>query len=419
MSAPSSAIKKYCKEQLKSGKKTLLSVKDKISRPGSCGYSDKEGVATVASDSASQDFENPEEWGERFFVATPGLSQSLSAKLDEEDETPDNSNLAKPAPGQEPQPQLLLELLGGANMKSEVLVIDGDQFFDTDENLVESDSEESVATDNFRDAIHDAEESEAAGIAIGETWSIESEKKVSTPDSKGSSQNETGPAVVLEETPLPRMFVPGRVVHIYSHRGVYKASYVPRTFRELRRISLAGNMLSDHTTKCYYEGLLEVQTARLAPEKPPKWSAFDEDDTCCCCASRFTWASTSNSAAQEARDKHNCRSCGGLVCDPCAKNRTPIPSIGLTIPVRICDRCYHDMGSHSAASSSLTSSFLAVDEDEQHSRDELSLPGNLNIGIGGRNDMKRDERPERRREKRSLVVDELASRMRSSTLTPC
>eukprot|EP00429_Kryptoperidinium_foliaceum_P138984 CAMPEP_0176288612 /NCGR_PEP_ID=MMETSP0121_2-20121125/54062_1 /TAXON_ID=160619 /ORGANISM="Kryptoperidinium foliaceum, Strain CCMP 1326" /LENGTH=235 /DNA_ID=CAMNT_0017629307 /DNA_START=97 /DNA_END=800 /DNA_ORIENTATION=+ len=225
----------------------------------------------------------------------------------------------------------------------------------------------------------------------------------------------TGPAaVVLEETPLPRMFVPGRIIHVYSHRGVYKAVFVPRTFRELRRISLAGNMLSDHTTKCYYEGLLEVQTARLAPEIPPKWSAFDEDDTCCCCANRFTWASTSNSEAQEARDKHNCRSCGGLVCDPCAKNRVPIPSIGLTVPVRACDRCYNDMGGHSVASSSLTSSFLALDDFEHYSQDDTSSPGRFSTATGQDNEIRTKERPERKREKRSLIVDELASRMHTS-----
>ena len=26
-------------------------------------------------------------------------------------------------------------------------------------------------------------------------------------------------AVLLEETPLPRMFIPGKIVHIYTHRG--------------------------------------------------------------------------------------------------------------------------------------------------------------------------------------------------------
>jgi hypothetical protein len=64
-----------------------------------------------------------------------------------------------------------------------------------------------------------------------------------------------------------------------------------------------------------------------------------------CCASLFTWASTSNTEAQAARDKHNCRSCGSLVCEPCSKNRVPIPSIGITQSVRVCDRCYNAWGS--------------------------------------------------------------------------
>merc|ERR1719329_1215427 len=115
---------------------------------------------------------------------------------------------------------------------------------------------------------------------------------------------------------LPRMFIPGKIVHIYTHNGGYKAACVPRTFRELRRVSLAGNMLSDHTCKSYYEAMLEVRSIRKASKKLPKWTSFGEDSTCSCCASPFTWASTSSSEAQEARDKHNCRACGGLVCDP-------------------------------------------------------------------------------------------------------
>ena len=63
-----------------------------------------------------------------------------------------------------------------------------------------------------------------------------------------------------------------------------------------------------------------------------------------CCASLFTWASTSNTEAQAARDKHNCRACGSLVCDPCSKKRVPIPNIGITAPVRVCDRCYNGWG---------------------------------------------------------------------------
>lgn len=77
-----------------------------------------------------------------------------------------------------------------------------------------------------------------------------------------------------------------------------------------------------------------------------------------CCASLFTWASTSDSKAQEARDKHNCRSCGSLVCDPCSKNRIPLPEIGLGLPSRVCDRCYHDMGAALTDQNALTRSFI-------------------------------------------------------------
>jgi hypothetical protein len=68
-------------------------------------------------------------------------------------------------------------------------------------------------------------------------------------DSDCAEDDDAPEVVVLAEFPLPRLFIPGRIVHVYSHRGVYKAAYVPRDSRELRRISLAGNMLSDHRCK--------------------------------------------------------------------------------------------------------------------------------------------------------------------------
>ena len=160
----------------------------------------------------------------------------------------------------------------------------------------------------------------------------------------GADQQNIDYPQILEELPLPRMFIPGKIVHIYTHRGGYKAAFVPRKFRSLRRVSMAGNMLSDHMANKYYEGLLEVKAIRAAQQDLPFWVGFADDCTCACCASLFTWASTSNTEAQAARDKHNCRACGGLVCDPCSKKKIPIPSIGITVPVRVCDRCYNGWG---------------------------------------------------------------------------
>ena len=117
-----------------------------------------------------------------------------------------------------------------------------------------------------------------------------------------------------------------------------------------------------------------------------------------CCASRFTWASTSDSEAQEARDKHNCRSCGTLVCDPCSTQRIPIPPIGVTVPVRVCDRCYNDIGGMSTTPEAMTDSFLSSSVVVDKARDASNLDGT---------------KPERQRERRSAVVDELASRVHS------
>lgn len=202
--------------------------------------------------------------------------------------------------------------------------VEGDTFFDTlDDPLNESDDESSVGSSHASD------------------WEPLKEH-IESPPSRQS--DDSSRPQMLNEFPLPRMFIPGSIVHIYTYRGGYKAARVPRTFRSLRRISLAGNMLSDHTARSYYEGLLEVKAVRSAKHELPEWVGFAEDSTCCCCASLFTWASTSHTEAQAARDKHNCRACGGLVCDPCSKKRVPIPQIGITASVRVCDACFNRWG---------------------------------------------------------------------------
>lgn len=189
--------------------------------------------------------------------------------------------------------------------------VEGDTFFDTlDDPLNESDDESSMGTSHASD------------------WEPLKEQ-IESPPSRQS--DDSSRPQMLKEFPLPRMFIPGSIVHIYTYRGGYKAAQVPRTFRSLRRISLAGrcdisfnlsvttanfashlrdlpgNMLSDHMARSYYEGLLEVKAVRSAKHELPEWVGFAEDSTCCCCASLFTWASTSNTEAQAARDKHNCR----------------------------------------------------------------------------------------------------------------
>lgn len=133
-----------------------------------------------------------------------------------------------------------------------------------------------------------------------------------------------------------------------------------------------------------------------------------------CCASLFTWASTSDSEAQEARDKHNCRSCGGLVCDPCSNNRLPLSDIGINLPCRVCDRCYHGMGSAmNDENNALTQSFMEDVDDEGDGAmksKETYLHSEDDKGLKDRNGRK--SKPNR-----SSVVDELVLRMPSTTLS--
>mmetsp|Transcript_22267 Transcript_22267/g.55140 ORF Transcript_22267/g.55140 Transcript_22267/m.55140 type:complete len:1218 (-) Transcript_22267:241-3894(-) len=399
-----SSIKKYCKKQILRGSFKLTSPKSNTQNE-----SPSEEVVSITQNvrkSEKDEFcdcteiesitSDPTEWGEKFFVPT---TQSVICGEEKADESFDtNMNETDDC-----QPQLLVEFLGGGDNEREGIIIDGDEFFETEDNLVGENDEESVGDEFFSDAIGELEDE--TSIQMSDSWSIDMHKSEVSPSKNNPSMEEDEEpdvtAVVLDESPLPKMFLPGKVVHIYSHRGVYKAAYVPRTFTELRRISMAGNMLSNHTTKSYFESLLEVQTCRAASESPPRWTAYDEDDTCCCCANRFTWASTSNSEAQEARDKHNCRSCGGLICDPCSKNRVPIPSIGLTVPVRVCDRCYNDIkGGVSAAVSSSVAYVLAAKKGDATERNSSSIAPH-----------EEKKKPERTRQKRSAVVDDLVSRM--------
>ncbi len=143
------------------------------------------------------------------------------------------------------------------------------------------------------------------------------------------------------------LFLPGRILHIYSHRSVYKARFVPRDMPTLRVLQAYGNCCTDHLSANYFDALgevLDISAAQAAGRLPPAWMPYNASDVCQCCGSGFTWASTSQSSAQINRDKHNCRQCGKLVCDSCAKHRQPIPDIGLKQCVRVCDACFFKRG---------------------------------------------------------------------------
>ncbi|CAM9340264.1 unnamed protein product [Laminaria digitata] len=160
----------------------------------------------------------------------------------------------------------------------------------------------------------------------------------------GSGWEEEEEAEVVEELPLPELYVPGRIVHIYSQRGVYRAAEIPRDHDCLRTIPMYGNMLADHASLAYFDALQEIAAVRMAEangEVMPDWVPFSDFEVCQLCKADFSWASTSRSEAQRARDKHNCRMCGLLVCGPCSNHRKPLPKMGVLEASRICDRCFY------------------------------------------------------------------------------
>jgi pimeloyl-ACP methyl ester carboxylesterase len=171
------------------------------------------------------------------------------------------------------------------------------------------------------------------------------------------------------------LWLPGEVLHVYPWRGQWLSAVVSRTFPPLRHIEVQGHIFEDHRSHNIFNALLEalhVQQLRAGSSGggqstanrfneahaplftiqsnskggtntravPPPWMPFDCADKCACCMLPFTWHSTFRGAAQEFRERYNCRNCGALVCGPCSKQRKSIPRLGMLAPRRICDRCF-------------------------------------------------------------------------------
>ena len=146
--------------------------------------------------------------------------------------------------------------------------------------------------------------------------------------------------VLVDEDEIKDLWIPGKIIHIYSNRGQYKAVEVPRDFDTLRKIEVQGNIFSDHDGKNIFNALLEVRAVRNAVGHPPEWQLFSIT-ACQCCHNSFTWHSTFRGDANEYRERYNCRNCGSLVCGPCSSQKRAIPRLGLIFPVRICVKCFY------------------------------------------------------------------------------
>lgn len=75
-------------------------------------------------------------------------------------------------------------------------------------------------------------------------------------DSDESELHDDG--VLVSEEELIQLWLPGNIVHLYARRGIYDAVLVPRTFTDLRRIIVQGNIFRDHSSMSIFESLQEV-----------------------------------------------------------------------------------------------------------------------------------------------------------------
>ena len=143
-----------------------------------------------------------------------------------------------------------------------------------------------------------------------------------------------------------KLYLPGRILHIYFYRGQYLAAYVLPSFESLQKIEIQEHSLSDHKCSAIMNALLEIRLTNKSMASnsfltaPPKWIGFDESVHCSCCKQRFSWYSSIFKDNEIYRQKFNCRHCGQLVCGECSKNQKMIMKYGMLFPRRICDRCH-------------------------------------------------------------------------------
>ena len=103
---------------------------------------------------------------------------------------------------------------------------------------------------------------------MGEGEGLGEEEEMEKSDDGVDNTDRIGMPNGLEGPPLAEVWLPGRILHLYSHRGVYQASFVPRTFSTLRVIEVQGNIFDDHKTVTIFNALLEVGMVSLF-EPPP------------------------------------------------------------------------------------------------------------------------------------------------------
>lgn len=147
-------------------------------------------------------------------------------------------------------------------------------------------------------------------------------------------------AVLIDTEDNYNTYSVGKLLHIYFYRGQLLVSEVSNNFPEIRKVSVHGNMFTDHSNADILNALLEARAVRKAHLATPCWTSYQKSTVCQNCQNSFTWHSNFKGTLDEYRERYNCFHCGALVCGPCSKQQRSIPKYGMMYPKRICDRCF-------------------------------------------------------------------------------
>eukprot|EP00927_Polykrikos_kofoidii_P024680 TRINITY_DN22397_c0_g1_i1.p1 TRINITY_DN22397_c0_g1~~TRINITY_DN22397_c0_g1_i1.p1 ORF type:complete len:736 (-),score=107.29 TRINITY_DN22397_c0_g1_i1:121-2328(-) len=177
---------------------------------------------------------------------------------------------------------------------------------------------------------------------ISQPW-MGSKAAAETPGACASTSEPAGPEMqVAAESTVPRdthLIVPGQVIHIYQRNGLARAALTSSNDGVLSRIHPSVTMVQDHLVKNYDVVMRQVCLEKVSA---PTWESFEQRRVCACCSSDFNWACVLKSEPQRMLARHNCFSCGKVVCNGCSQHRQAHPRLGFTFPVRTCDACFYN-----------------------------------------------------------------------------